>query len=499
MTTDEMKLKNLVCTTGYEEQVSIPQEAFDGVGLLILRDLLADQFENTKLRDIFLAIFPWIRDGSVWSPWLLFKKLAEDPAKKDLVKAHGSLQHFLTVLVKIELLQLNDLGEKKEGFSLNPTVLQRFDMIQQVLNTPVFKERVESYYPHLFILTCTVARDLRRAFPEAIESRIFDLTRGLVDIAVKLSTTDLAERHTLTSPCSDCAYPSQEPTDEDEEDLPEDLGEEGLADISEPEENPPLISSNNSKQEDPPHQNPAEPVAGSPQTPSSAPKEDEWTLPTFEFHPNPVQKTEEDKTPTNPRPKVPPSKPNMVSSPKEAQKLSQGKEGGESATNPRPKGPPSSPDAGPPPKELLKVPSNSPKPSNSNAGTPPKEALKVPPNPPKPVTVPKVSGPPKGNSGGQDAQASTVKERSKQVEKGNVKKGGIKNDNPDLPMYKPSLLPQVRRYIYETEKGASMGDILAFFQGLGYSEMDIHDVVIRLINEGAIWQSNENGKYTRLD
>ena len=76
-----------------------------------------------------------------------------------------------------------------------------------VLRGKRFREILSTNYKHMYSLTCILGRSLRDAFPAEPGTRIFDLTKSLIKVGVRLVVSGLRKRGVLKQQCSNCFFP----------------------------------------------------------------------------------------------------------------------------------------------------------------------------------------------------------------------------------------------------------------------------------------------------
>jgi len=213
------------CELDYKAKPNISDTAYQNAAKLTVRSLFGDKFENSKLRDVFLIIYPYIQDRQEFNPYKLFRMLSKEEREK--VKSGPALANYLERLVKIDLIE--HLPESAGKYRLSREAEARFGQIFQIVLGRHFMELLEPYYASISALSCIIARRLREDYPSNVDSEIVDFTRALIEIGVRVTCDDLLRKQVLVRPCIRCLYPLRREDYNSNQDI---LGEVIESDIS---------------------------------------------------------------------------------------------------------------------------------------------------------------------------------------------------------------------------------------------------------------------------
>ena len=191
------------CELDYKVRPDISDIAYRNAAKLTVRSFLDDKFKNSKLRDVFLTIYPYIHDQRGFNPYKLFRMLSKE--EKEKIKSGPALANYLERLVKMDLIE--HLPEGPASYRLPRGAEVRFRQIFQILLGYRFIESLKPYYSQIFALSCIIARGLKEDYPNNIDLEILDFTRALIEIGVRVACDDLLSKGVLVKPCIRCLYP----------------------------------------------------------------------------------------------------------------------------------------------------------------------------------------------------------------------------------------------------------------------------------------------------
>lgn len=157
------------------------------MGLLALRDFLQQRFENLKVCETFLLIYPTMRQLEEFSAAELLEQLPADI--KQLFNSLPALRYYLNKLEKLKILEKINGG--KSIYKLKREEIEKIRPITQVLENSEVKTQLELYYPQIYTICCIVARSFKKMYADEADEHIFRLTRVLLETGARLATEDL--------------------------------------------------------------------------------------------------------------------------------------------------------------------------------------------------------------------------------------------------------------------------------------------------------------------
>ncbi len=161
--------------------------------LRALPRLIDPILKNQKLAEIFLQIYPLLRDGSEWTSYKLHKAIQ---AQVPQLRADSSLKYHLDGLADGGFLER--AGVKKTVYRLNRYQVSQLHPLQDVVEDPRFREQVEAKKdPPMVEKIRGITTMLQELFPERSPGYIAELTRVFMVIIVDLALLDLHADGTL--------------------------------------------------------------------------------------------------------------------------------------------------------------------------------------------------------------------------------------------------------------------------------------------------------------
>ena len=214
-----------ICDLDYGVRPDISDAVYQEAARVAVRSLLEDKFENFKLRDVFLIIYPHIQDQRGFTPYKLFRALSKK--EKEKIKSGSALANYLERLVKMELIE--QLPDVQATYRLSRVAELEFRRIFQVLLGRHFIESLKSYYSQIYALSCVIARGLKEEYPNDRDLEVFDLTRVLIETGVRVACNDVLYKRVLVRPCVRCFYPVRRESFTLEQDLLDEVIEQDIS------------------------------------------------------------------------------------------------------------------------------------------------------------------------------------------------------------------------------------------------------------------------------